>query len=72
MFDRRFLAAAAWMAAGSVLSFFGLMHSFTIGAGGVSSDMGFAKVMAVSASYAAGAGFLLLCHWYAKRADLSR
>ena len=57
------------MAAGSVLSFFGLMHSFTIGAGGVASDFGFGKVMSVSASYLAGAGFLAMCHWYAKRRE---
>lgn len=70
MFDRRFLAAAGWMAAGSVLSFFGLMHSSTIGAGGVSSDSGFGKVLSVGVSYLAGASFLLMCHWYAKRRKL--
>jgi AGZA family xanthine/uracil permease-like MFS transporter len=71
MFDRRFLAAGAWMAAGSVLSFFGLMHSFTIGAGGVAGDFGFGKVTSVSASYLAGAGFLLVCHWYGRRREFS-
>jgi adenine/guanine/hypoxanthine permease len=67
MFDRRLLAAAGWMAAGSVLSFFGLIQSFTIGAGGVSSDIGFGKVLSVGLSYLAGAGFLVTCHWYAKQ-----
>jgi AGZA family xanthine/uracil permease-like MFS transporter len=72
MFDRRFLAAAGWMAGGAILSLFGLIHSFTIALDGVKSAIAFGKVPAVSASYAAGAGFLLLCHWYAKRTELSQ
>jgi len=72
MFDRRFLAAAGWMAGGAILSLFGLIHSFTIALDGVKSAIAFGKVPAVSASYAAGAGFLLLCHWYAKRTEFSQ
>jgi adenine/guanine/hypoxanthine permease len=67
LFDRRFLAAAAWLAAAAVLSAFGLIHSFAITVEGVESNIGIWKSPAFTFSYAAGAAFLLLCHWYAKR-----
>jgi AGZA family xanthine/uracil permease-like MFS transporter len=67
MFDRKFLAAAAWMGAAAVLSFFGLIHAFVITTSGVESDPGFGKASAFSLSYAGGAAFLLLCRWYAVR-----
>ena len=72
MFDRRFLAAAGWMATGALLSFCGLMHTFTIDSTGVKGDIRLGKMTAFSASYAAGAGFLLLCHWYARRQKFSQ
>jgi AGZA family xanthine/uracil permease-like MFS transporter len=64
MFDRRFLAASAWMAAAAVLSAFGLIHAFTITPEGVESAIGLWKAPAFALSYAAGAGFLVVCHWY--------
>lgn len=72
LFDRRFLAAAAWMAAAAVLSAIGLIHAFSITSDGVQSNIGLGRSPAFTFSYAAGAAFLLLCHWYAKRPAASR
>ena len=65
MFDRRFLAAAAWMGAAAGMSFFGLIHAFRITPEGVEGDIGWAKAPAFALSYSGGAVFLLLCDWYA-------
>ena len=46
IFDRRFLDAALWMAAGSVLSFFGLMHAYTLSPMGVENKLGLFAVPA--------------------------
>lgn len=67
LFDRRLLAASAWLAAAAVMSFFGVIHAFAITAEGVVSDIGFGRLPAFTLSYAAVAGFLVVCHWYGKR-----
>jgi AGZA family xanthine/uracil permease-like MFS transporter len=72
LFDRRFLGAAAWMGAAAAMSFFGLIHAYTITPEGVEGNIGWAKVPAFTLSYAAGAGFLLLCHGYAGRVQPRR
>lgn len=68
IFDRRFLDAALWMAAGSILSFFGLMHAYTLSPAGVENKLGFFAAPAFTLSYAAGALFLVGCHYYVHKA----
>ena len=63
LFDRRFLAASAWLAAAAVMSFFGLIHAFAITPDGVASNIGLWRIPAFTLAYAAGAAFLILCHW---------
>jgi AGZA family xanthine/uracil permease-like MFS transporter len=63
--DRRFLQAAAWMAAGAVFSSLGFIHAYTLAPAGVNSKIGLFAAPAFAWSYAAGAIFLVGCHWYA-------
>jgi AGZA family xanthine/uracil permease-like MFS transporter len=62
--DRRFLPAAAWMAAGSALSCVGLIHAYRLTAGGVENHLGWAVAPQFMWSYAACALFLAGCHFY--------
>jgi AGZA family xanthine/uracil permease-like MFS transporter len=55
------------MGAAAAMSFFGLIHAYTITANGAEGDPGWSKMPAFTLSYAGGALFLLLCHWYASR-----
>jgi adenine/guanine/hypoxanthine permease len=66
IFDRRFLDAALWMAAASVLSYFGLMHAYTLSPAGVENKLGLFAAPAFTLTYAAAALFLLGCHVYVK------
>lgn len=68
VFDRRFLDAAKWMAAGAVLSFFGLMHAYTLTPAGVENRLGLFAAPAFTLSYAAAALFLVACHFYVRKA----
>jgi AGZA family xanthine/uracil permease-like MFS transporter len=63
MFDRRFLHAALW------LSCFGVVHAYALTAQGVENKLGFWVALAFTISYAAGALFLVACHFYAARSD---
>jgi adenine/guanine/hypoxanthine permease len=65
--DRRFLDAAMWMGAGAVLSFFGLMHAYTLTPAGVENRLGVFAAPAFALSYAAAAVFLVGCHYYVRR-----
>lgn len=67
IFDRRFLQAAIWMLAGAALSCFGLIHAFVLTPQGVGNKLGFFAAPAFVVSYAAGALFLVGCHFYAQR-----
>ncbi len=69
IFDRRFLDAALWMAGGAVLSFFGLMHAYTLSPAGVENRLGLFSAPAFALNYAAAALFLVGCHFYARRAS---
>jgi AGZA family xanthine/uracil permease-like MFS transporter len=66
--DRQFLKAAVWLGVGAVLSCFGAIHAYTLGPDGVSNRIGVFAAPAFAWSYAAGAIFLVGCHWYAKLA----
>jgi AGZA family xanthine/uracil permease-like MFS transporter len=67
LFDRRFLHAATWMAAAACLSFFGLIHAYTLAPDGVENKLGFFAAPAFTLSYAAASVFLVGCHFYATR-----
>jgi AGZA family xanthine/uracil permease-like MFS transporter len=66
-FDRRFLRAAAWMAAASALSCFGLIHAYRLSSAGVENVLGFFAAPAFTLAYAAGSLFLVACHFYARK-----
>jgi AGZA family xanthine/uracil permease-like MFS transporter len=65
--DRRFAAAAGWMAAAAILSAFGLIHAYALSPAGIEGRIGWAAAPEFALSYAAGAVFLLGCGWYARR-----
>lgn len=65
--DRQFHKAALWMAAAAVLSCVGFIHAYTLAPEGVNIRVGLFAAPAFAWSYAAGAAFLLACHWYARR-----
>jgi AGZA family xanthine/uracil permease-like MFS transporter len=66
MLDRRFLPAAAWIAAGAVLSCFGLIHAYQLTAAGVENKLGWWAAPNFTISYALGAIFLVGLHYYQK------
>jgi AGZA family xanthine/uracil permease-like MFS transporter len=66
-FDRRFLRAASWMAAGAVLSCFGLIHAYKLTAAGVENELGWLTAPAFAMAYAAAAIFLVGCHFYVRQ-----
>ena len=67
MLDRRFLPAAGWMAAGAVLSCLGLIHAYELNPAGIINKLGLFAAPEFAASYAAGALFLVACHYYNQR-----
>jgi adenine/guanine/hypoxanthine permease len=67
IFDRRFLDAALWLGAGAVLSFFGLTHAYALTPLGVENKLGLFVAPAFTLSYAAGALFLVGCHFYVRK-----
>ncbi len=68
--DRRFVAAAGWLAGAAVLADFGVIHAYTLTSNGVEGRIGWDAALEFALSYAAGAIFLLLCAWYARRQRL--
>jgi AGZA family xanthine/uracil permease-like MFS transporter len=60
--ERRFKAAAGWGLAGAGLSFFGLMHAYTLGPAGVQNQFGWNVAPGFTGGYL-GAG--LVCLWLA-------
>jgi AGZA family xanthine/uracil permease-like MFS transporter len=67
MLDRRFLPAAGWLLAGAVLSFFGLIHAYELNSAGIVNKLGIFAAPEFTISYAAGALFLVGCHFYIRR-----
>jgi AGZA family xanthine/uracil permease-like MFS transporter len=67
MVQRRFVAAAGWMAALAVLACFGVIHAYRLGSEGVESVIGWGAAPAFAWAYAAGVVFLLGCAWWARR-----
>jgi adenine/guanine/hypoxanthine permease len=67
LLDRRFLPAAGWLLAGSVLSFFGLIHAYDLNSAGIANKLGIFAAPQFAISYAAAALFLAGCHFYNRR-----
>ncbi len=67
MLDRRFLHAAGWLLAGSVLSFFGVIHAYDLSPAGIVNKLGIFVAPAFCISYAGAALFLAACHFYNQR-----
>lgn len=67
MLDRVFLRAAGWLLAGSVLSFFGLIHAYDLNSSGIVNKFGIFAAPEFTVSYAAAAVFLVGCHFYNRR-----
>jgi AGZA family xanthine/uracil permease-like MFS transporter len=65
--DVRFLQAALWLAAGSVLSFFGIIHAYNLTADGIANKIGIFAAPQFAISYALAAVFLIACHFYNRR-----
>jgi AGZA family xanthine/uracil permease-like MFS transporter len=72
VFDRKFLRAALWMAAGSLLACFGLIHAYTLSPQGVENKLGWFAAPAFTLSYAAAALLLVGCHYYVRGSTSSR
>ncbi|MDP9039912.1 MAG: NCS2 family permease [Acidobacteriota bacterium] len=60
--DRRFAAAAAWLAAAAALSALGLIHAYTLTEAGLQAHLGWWVAPRFSLVYLAGTGVLLLLH----------
>lgn len=67
MLDRRFLHAAGWLLAGAFLSFWGLIHAYTLNSEGVVNKVGVLAAPEFTLSYVACALFLVGCHFYYRR-----
>lgn len=67
--ERKFLQAAGWIAAASLLSAFGVIHAYRLTPSGIEGIIAWGAAPAFAFSYAAGALFLLLCAWYAARLE---
>jgi AGZA family xanthine/uracil permease-like MFS transporter len=66
MLDRRFLHAAGWLLAGAVLSCFGFIHAYNLTSAGIVNRLGIFAAPRFAISYAAGALFLVGCHFYTR------
>lgn len=64
--ERKFAHAAGWMVAAAILSCFGVIHAYVLTSAGIEGLLGWDAAPAFALSYAAGAVFLLACHWYAR------
>ncbi len=60
LIDQHFRPAAAWMASGAVLSFFGFMHAGRIGPAGGTYELGFGVGAQWALAYGLTSGFLVL------------
>ena len=65
--EQKFAQAAGWMLAAAALSWFGILHSYRLSPDGIEGNIGWAVAPGFACAYAAGACFLLVCHWYAPR-----
>ena len=67
MLDRKFLHAAGWLFAGSLLSCFGFIHGYSLTAQGIENKIGWFVAPAFTLSYLAAGIFLVGSHFYSQR-----
>ena len=67
--QRRFAPASAWLAAAAAFSAVGVIHAYRLSPNGVESMIGWWVAPEFTLAYAGGAGFLLVCAWYARRKE---
>jgi len=67
MVDRKFVRASGWMAAAAALAAIGVIHAWRLTQAGVEGRIGWWAAPDFALSYLAGAVFLLLCAWWARR-----
>jgi AGZA family xanthine/uracil permease-like MFS transporter len=67
LLDRRFLMASLWFLGGSVLSFFGFIHTYVLTGAGVENHLGFGVNLSFALSYAVAAVFLFGCELYVRQ-----
>lgn len=67
--ERDFVKAALWMLAGSVMSFFGIIHAFTLTATGIQNKFGFGASKPFAVAYLAAAVLLIALHYYTRNRD---
>jgi len=65
--QRRFAAAAGWVAVAAVLSAFGIIHAYTLTPEGLDSHIACNAAPAFALSYTGGALFLLVCEIYSRK-----
>jgi AGZA family xanthine/uracil permease-like MFS transporter len=64
--QRKFVQAAAWLAAAAALSALGVIHAYALSPAGVTGRIGWWVAPEFTWGYAAGAGFLLACAWFTR------
>lgn len=62
--ERQFFKAALWTATASVLSFFGIIHAYTLTPAGVQNKFGFGAAKAYALVYLIAALLLLALYYY--------
>ena len=70
--ERQFLKAALWIAAGSVLSFFGIIHAYVLTPAGVQNKIGFAAAKSYALAYLITALLLVALHFYNRGREAER
>ncbi|MGB1881672.1 MAG: hypothetical protein ACPHTD_13240, partial [Gammaproteobacteria bacterium] len=71
LIDRRFAAAAGWMAAGAILAFFGFIHAGSLTPSGSVYHLGWGAGSQWALAYAGCAGFFWLTGWWALQDEQS-
>jgi len=62
--ERKFLRAALWTVTAAVLSFFGVIHAYTLSTAGVHNKFGFAAAKAYALAYLIASLLLVALHYY--------
>ena len=65
--ERQFLKAALWMATAALLSYFGLIHAYTLTPAGVQNKFGFGAAPSFALAYLLSALLLVALHFYQRR-----
>jgi AGZA family xanthine/uracil permease-like MFS transporter len=65
--ERQFLKAALWAASAAVLSFFGVIHAYTLTPAGVQNRFGFGAAKSYASAYVIATLLLVALHFYGRR-----